>query len=243
MAVNDSNAPKNIPTTGELSPGNASTERSINLLKNIKTSTGQNEADSSINSLRNWFRTYVGNAGNFTNSKASGSQINLSDFRGAEILGVDVKVVNETNSTYGTKNDAKVILKGLFSQREKYRFIGTQGVGGSVSKFVSHGDEATLTGFDGEGGNILITIQSYKANNKTAMMQHSFQIVPAYGGTAKAKGLTTDGSMGSMGVLNEEINFTYSGGAGKGKTSNSLFLLTGKRDPSGRPYGPSMSYP
>ena len=36
MAVDDSTAPKGIPVSGEVSPGNTGANRSINLLKNIK---------------------------------------------------------------------------------------------------------------------------------------------------------------------------------------------------------------
>lgn len=245
MAVNDSTAPKGIPTTGQLSPGLNAANRSINLLKNIKTATNRTEANTSINELRNWFRTYVGFAGNFDNNKANNKQVNLSDFRGAEILGVDVKFKNETNSTYGTNNNAQVIIKGLFSQKVKYGFNAVQATPKphSVGKTVLHGDAATLTGFDGEGGNILITVKSYNTEGKLSVRAHSFQIKPAYGGTARVLGTNTGGVDGSMGVSDETINFTYSGGAGKGKTSNSLYLLTGKQDPSGRTYGPSMSYP
>ena len=120
MAVNDSTAPTSIPTTGQLSPGLNEANRSINLLKNIKTATARAQANTSVNELRNWFRTYVGFAGNFSNNKANNEQVQLSDFRGAQILGVDVKFRNETNSTYGTNNDALVILKGLFSQKIRY---------------------------------------------------------------------------------------------------------------------------
>ena len=71
MAVNDSTAPKSIPKTGQLSPGLNAADRSINLLKNIKTATDRDQSNTSINELRNWFRTYVGFAGNFDNNKAN----------------------------------------------------------------------------------------------------------------------------------------------------------------------------
>ena len=246
MAVNDSTAPKSIPKTGQLSPGLNAADRSINLLKNIKTATDRTQANTSINELRNWFRTYVGFAGNFDNNKGNNEQINLSEFRGAEILGVDVKFKNETNSAYGTKNNAQVIIKGIFSQKVKYRFKATQATPKvrSVSKTVLHGNAATLTGFDGEGGNILMIVVPYAAGNfEQTMREHNFQIKPAYSGRAQVLGTNTNGVDGSMGVSTETLSFVYSGGAGKGKTSNSLYLLTGKRDPSGRMYGTNYSYP
>ena len=256
MAVNDSTAPKGIPTTGQLSPGLNEANRSINLLKNIKTATARAQANTSVNELRNWFRTYVGFAGNFDNNKANNEQVNLSDFRGAEILGVDVKVKNETNSTYATNKDFKVIIKGLFSQKYKYS-VGVEQGSRSLNNTILHGNTATFTGFDGArpgsttnpsvspkaAGDITVKITPFFANGKESMRQHSFKIKPAYSGTAQVLGTNTNGVDGSMGVSTQTINFTYSGGAGKGKTSNSLYLLTGKQDPSGRTYGPSMSYP
>ena len=245
MAVDDSTAPIGIPETGQLSPGLNAANRSINLLKNIKTPTTRAEANTSINELRNWFRTYVGFAGNFSNNKANNEQVQLSDFRGAQILGVDVKFRNETNSTYGTNNNALVILKGLFSQKIRYQFTVGQGNKiPDITRTALHGNDMTFRGFDGKGVNILVRINPLKADSdELTMKQHNFQIKPAYTGTAQVLGTNTNGVDGSMAVSTQSINFTYSGGGGKGKITDSLYLLTGKQDPSGRTYGPSMSYP
>ena len=243
MAVDDSSAPKGIPTSGEVSPGNTGEDRSINLLKNIKTSTSRTEVNSSINSLRNWFRTYVGTTGNFSNTKSSGQQINLSDFHGTTILGIGVSTINETSSTYGTNNNAKVSLQGIFSEKNAYRYEMN-----NQSKLAAHGASVTFIGLEG-GTEYTVTVQAFKTfvfdeltpKTTDAQPEAQFRITPGYGGAAKVRGMNATG-VGSFGDTTS-INFTYSGGAGKGKTSNALFLLQGIQDPSGRTYGPSMTYP
>ena len=243
MAVDDSSAPKGIPTSGEVSPGNTGEDRSINLLKNIKTSTSRTEVNSSINSLRNWFRTYVGTTGNFRNTKSSGQQANLSDFRGTTILGIGVSTINETSSTYGTNNNAKVSLQGIFSEKNAYRDEMN-----NQSKLAAHGESVTFTGLGGDA-EYTVTVQAFKRaraadltpKTTNAQPEAQFRITPGYDGAAKVRGMNATG-VGSFGDTTS-INFTYSGGAGKGKTSNALFLLQGIQDPSGRTYGPSMTYP
>ena len=244
MAVDDSSAPKGIPTSGEVSPGNTGEDRSINLLKNIKTSTSRTEVNTSVNSLRNWFRTYVGATGNFSNTKSSGQQVNLSDFHGATILGIAVIAINETSSTYGTNDDAQVILQGIFSEKRAYRFVIN-----NQSKIVFHGGNTTFIGLDGDK-EYTVTVQAFKTvkfgdslklKTTNAQPEAQFRITPGYDGAAKVRGMNATG-VGSFGDTTS-INFTYSGGAGRGKTSNALYLLQGIQDPSGRTYGPSMTYP
>ena len=243
MAVEDSSAPKGIPTSGEVSPGNTGEDRSINLLKNIKTSTSRTEVNTSVNSLRNWFRTYVGTTGNFSNTKSSGQQVNLSDFHGATILGIAVIATNETSSTYGTNDDAKVLLQGVFSEKRAYRYEMN-----NQSKLAAHGESVTFTGLGG-GTEYTVTVQAFKTldfdqltpKTTNAQPEAQFRITPGYDGAAKVRGMNATG-VGSFGDTTS-INFTYSGGAGRGKTSNALYLLQGIQDPSGRTYGPSMTYP
>jgi hypothetical protein len=249
MAVNDSTAPKGIPKTGEVSPGSNKADRSINLVKNIKTSTSRTTANTSIDSLRNWFRTYVGTTGNFSNNKSAGQQVNLSDFHDTTILGIGITTTNETSSTYGTNNNAKVFLRGYFSDKNSYGFLMN-----GVRKIAFHGDNVSFIGLQGgedgkTGTEYTVTVQAYSKTTfkklapvtTNSQPEVQFRITPGYGGAAKVRGVNDTG-VGSFGNTSF-INFTYSGGAGKGKTSNELYLLQGLQDPSGRTYGPSMSYP
>tara|TARA_R110000868_G_scaffold7361_6_gene40151 strand:+ start:683 stop:1453 length:771 start_codon:yes stop_codon:yes gene_type:complete len=256
MAVDDSTAPKGIPVSGEVSPGNTGANRSINLLKNIKHGTGRTEINTSVNALRDWFKTYVGVTGNFSNASNTGQQVNFSDFHGTTILGVIATAVNETHSTYGTNNNAKVSLQGIFSDKYSYIFS----MNGQI-KIALNGSLVDLPGpkvveftglqggKDGQTGTeYTVTVQALKDEPgrsvlaaKNAQPEVQFRITPGYGGAAKVRGMNATG-IGSFGDTTS-INFTYASGAGKGKTSNALYLLQGKQDPSGRTYGPSMSYP
>ena len=244
MAINDSNAPKHIPGSGEISPGNTNTDRSINLLKNIKTSTTRVQSNTSLNSLRNWFRTYIGGSGNFDNSGSSGTQVNLSDWHGAGILGVGVQTTNETQSTYGTNNDATVTLQGYFSEKFKYTFTVN-----NQSKTSFHGESVTFTGL--EGGTADTPSLGYTCNvtalnisDRQALPTSSFYFTPGYTGVARVRGVNETG-INSFGTATNLIDFTYTaaGGAAPGRTSDPLFLLIGKEDPGGRDYGPSFTYP
>ena len=236
MAVDDSSAPKGIPKSGELSPGNTGANRSINLLKNIKTSTSRTQVNSSVNSLRNWFRTYVGTSGNFSNAKSSGQQVNLSDFHDTTILGVVVTTVNESSSTYGTNNDAKVNIQGIFGEKYKYYFSMN-----NQQKIALHGQAVSFTGLPA-GTQYNMVVSSFDTDETVAQPSASFKVTVAYEGAGEVRGQNTTG-IGSFGSSDSPISFTYTDGAGKGKTSIPLYLLQGLQDPSGRPYGTSMSYP
>lgn len=270
MAINDSNAPKGIPSSGEVSPGNTGSDRSINLLKNIKTSTSRTKSNSSVNELRNWFRTYIGSGGDFNNTGGNQTQANLSDWHGTGILGVGVQTTNETQSTYGTNNDATVTLQGFFSEKFKYTFTVN-----NQSKTSLHGNSVTFTGLQGgndqTGTEYEITVDSKNTNtftaeiyvgggggfsggfsdelrtvtfNRSALPTSSFKFRAAYKGAGRVRGTNSTG-LRSFGTSNNPINFTYTaaGGAAPGRTSDPLFLLIGKEDPGGRDYGPSFTYP
>lgn len=83
---------------------------SINSCKALHTGTAWNEANSSINNLRNWFRNNIGSRGNFKNSLASGERVDFSDFSGTGIYGFWVDAWSETTSTYQNTNDGGVTL-------------------------------------------------------------------------------------------------------------------------------------
>tara|TARA_R110001592_G_scaffold197979_3_gene446093 strand:+ start:5543 stop:6256 length:714 start_codon:yes stop_codon:yes gene_type:complete len=237
MAVDDSSAPQGIPKSGEISPGNTGANRSINLVKNIKTSTSRTEGNSSVNSLRNWFRTYVGITGNFSNAQADGQQVNLSDFYDTTILGVIVTTRNETTSQYGTNDDAIVNIGGLFGEKYKYYFS----MNNQQKVQTVLGSGVSFTGLPA-GTQYNLVVSSYDTDDTVAQPSASFKITVAYDGAGNVRGQNTTG-IGSFGSSTSPITFTYSGGAGRGKTSNPLYMLQGLQDPSGRPYGTSMSYP
>lgn len=243
MAINDSNAPRSIPASGEVSPGNTNADRSINLLKNIKTETNRAQSDTSLNALRNWFRTYIGGTGNFDNTGNSETQVNLSDWHDTSILGIGIQTTNETSSTYGTNNDAKITLQGFFSEKIKYLFVINYGRGAlTVIKTSLHGNSVTYTGFDGGGENYTIRVIAYNNNNESASPDAFFIFTPGYNDAAIVRGVNETG-INSFGTSNNPINFTYPGGTGRGETSDPLFLLIGKDDPAGRVYGPNYTYP
>ena len=250
MAIDDSNSPKNIPDSGQVSPGNTNSDRSINLLKNIKTVTPRNQSNTSVNQLRNWFRTYIGSGGDFNNTGGNQKQVNLSDWHGVGILGIGIVVTNETHSKYGTNNDAKIRIRGYFSEKYKYTFkLGTQ------SKTATHGNDVTFTGLQGGDDNAVgkeytIDVIALKPNNQSiaalsqALPTSKVIVRTAYNGTAQVKGVNTTG-INSFGTSDNPINFTYTSGTGPGKESNPLWLLIGKEDTGagGRDYGTSFSYP
>ena len=129
MAVDDSTAPKAIPTTGAIGIGDdAGVDRSINLLKNIKKATGARDSNSSLNDLRNFFKSYVGVTGNFAHTGNTTTEVGLSAFRGAYIYGFRVKVKNETASYYGNSNDGIVEVRGTFGDKASYTvYLSTKG--------------------------------------------------------------------------------------------------------------------
>jgi len=113
-------APTRISNTGQIGIGLNQNNRSLNLLKNIKTSTSRTQSDSSLNQLRNWYRTYVGETGNFENVRGNNKQINFSDFRNSQILGVSLVTTNETNSSHSGNNNAKLTVQGIYGEKFKY---------------------------------------------------------------------------------------------------------------------------
>lgn len=241
MSVNDSNAPKGIPSSGEVSPGNTGSDRSINLLKNIKTSTSRTKSNSSVNELRNWFRTYIGSGGDFDNTGGNQTQANLSDWHGTGILGIGLRTTNETSSTYGVNDDAKIEIGGYFSEKFKYSFALN-----GTTKTATRGVSVTFTGLQGgtstTGTEYTINVKTYNRDNQQALPVSKVKVRTAYNGAGRVRGTNTTG-IKSFGTSNNPIDFTYSGGAGAGKTSNPLWLLIGKEDPGGRDYGPSFTYP
>lgn len=80
----------------------------INSCKALHTNTAWNATDSSINSLRNWFRDNIGSRGNFKNWSASGERVDFSDFSGTGIYGFYVSAWSETTSTYANSNNGGV---------------------------------------------------------------------------------------------------------------------------------------
>lgn len=146
MAVNDSTAPKAIPLTGAVGIGDeAGVDRSINLLKNIKKITGANSSNSSLNDLRNFFKSYVGVTGNFTHTGNTTTTVGLSDFRGSYIYGFRVKVTNETASYYENDLTGKIEFQGSFGQRDTYT-VYKDGTGAIISNY---GITATYSNLDG----------------------------------------------------------------------------------------------
>lgn len=239
-SIDDSSAPKSIPSSGKLGPGTtAGTDRSINLVKNIKTVTGASEK-SSLDELRSWFKTFVGSNGNFNNTGGSGSQVKMSDWYGVSIFGIRLRTKNETSSKYGTNNNAILYITGRFSQKYNYRLEYD-----STNVLINR-SEYPVTGLDGGTGNTG-TYKKFKItplyNSTTELPYGEFYFKPAYKGRAMFKGVNSTGN-NSFGTTTETY-FTYTGGAAPGKLSEFNGYLLGKEDPGskGRDYGYNFVYP
>lgn len=253
MAIDDTNAPKSVPLSGALSFGStAGTDRSLNLLKNIKIATAQNQANSTLNEMRNFFRDYVGEPGAFDQTGASGTQANMSDFYGSYIYGFEIQAQNETpRATYHNNNNGAIRFKGVLGDRVTYTFK----VGDSASQTVNHGAYATFTGLNTATNSF--TRYNCSAWHRTPETRREVFIRKTFSGREEivVRNIKTGDTQIGINIRYSgsvppfisdynnkpitQINFT----GGFGTFSNTLYFLIGDQVPGGRIYGPSLTYP
>ena len=215
--------PKSIPTTGQLGVGNtAGVDRSINLLKNLRAGNAQNEPNSSINGLRNWFRDNVGTKGKVggTLVGGSGSQVDVSDWRGVLIYGMELQAKNEAkNGTYWNGNDGAVRMKGWQGDQVNYRFTFNNKV-----KTVNYGVWAEFAGLDVGDQNGASKLYTAAATHRTdTSTSEDFQVKLF----SVASGSPKQPQVIQWGIDNK--TFDLSSNNGSGYTTNKVFVI-GRQD-------------
>jgi hypothetical protein len=238
VSIDDSNAPKGIPSDGPIAVGNsAGVDSSINLLKNIKKETTENEANSKYRELSNWFYEFVGNTGNFAGSLSStDAEVKSSQWKNSTIVGFTLIAGNETASTYNDADNATLTVRTYFGfQNALFRYtMSRSGYTTQTKTPASHGSSITFTGMNGDlnGYNFSAQYSSGVTLGNTLTMVFN----PARTGTPSMVGSTTVGTNGQ----------TYSfDNTGEGTTSSAQFFALGVEDSSSanRGYGTSFTYP
>lgn len=248
ISIDDSNAPKGIPSDGPIAVGgSAGVDSSINLLKNIKKETAQNEPNSRYRELSNWFYEFVGNTGNFTGSLSStDAEVKSSQWKNCTIVGFSLIAKNESASTYNNANNATLTVRTYFGyQNALFRYtMSRSGYTTQVKTPASHASSITFTGMNGD-------LNDY---NFSAVYENpSIEDFWVYGTRKLGNTLTmkfnparnsTPSMVGSntVGVNNQTYNFNNSGA---GSTSSAQFFALGIEDSTStsRGYGTSFTYP
>lgn len=214
--------PKSIPTTGQLGVGNtAGVDRSINLLKNLKAGNSQNQPNSSINGLRNWFRDNVGSRGKVSGTlvDGSGSQVDVSDWRGVLIYGMELQAKNEAkNGTYWNGNNGAVRMRGWQGDQVNYRFTFDNTV-----KIVNYGVWAVFN-------NLNVGNSNGASNAYAAFVAHRTETSTVEGFQVKlfsvASGSPKQPQVNQWGIDNKTFNLSSNNGSGY--TTNKVFV-TGRQ--------------
>ena len=215
--------PKSIPTTGQLGVGNtAGVDRSINLLKNLKAGNSQNQPNSSINGLRNWFRDNVGSRGKVSGTlvDGSGSQVDVSDWRGVLIYGMELQAKNEAkNGTYWNGNNGAVRMRGWQGDQVNYRFTFDNTV-----KIVNYGVWAVFN-------NLNVGNSNGASNAYAAFVAHRTETSTVEGFQVKlfsvASGSPKQPQVNLWGIDNKTFNLSSNNGSGY--TTNKVFV-TGRQN-------------
>jgi hypothetical protein len=246
VSIDDSNAPKGIPSDGPIAVGiSAGVDSSINLLKNIKKETAANEPNSKYRELSNWFYEFVGNTGNFTGSLSStNAEVKSSQWKNSTIVGFTLKARNESASTYNNANNATLTVRTYFGfQNARFKYTMSRPSGGFFggNRYItqqktpaSHASSITFTGMNGDlnGYNFSAQYSSGVTLGNTLTMVFN----PARTGTPSMEGSTT------VGTNSQVYNFSNTG---PGTISSEQFFALGVEDSSSanRRYGTSFTYP
>lgn len=239
VSINDSNAPKGIPSDGPIAVGeSAGVDSSINLLKNIKKETAQNEPNSSYRELSNWFYEFVGNTGNFTGSLSStDAEVKSSQWKNCTIVGFSLVARNESASTYNNANNAMLTVHTYFGyQNALFKYtMSRSGYTTQQKTPTSHAAGITFTGMNGDLNGYNFSAQ-YINPSPTLGNTLTMKFNPARTGTPSMVGSNT------VGVNNQTYNFDNSAA---GSTSNRQFFALGVEDSSSasRGYGYGFTYP
>lgn len=238
VSINDSSAPKGIPSDGPIAVGNsAGVDSSINLLKNIKKETDQNEPNSRYRELSNWFYEFVGNTGNFTGSLSStDAEVKSSQWKNCTIVGFTVKAKNESTSTYNNADNATLTVRTYFGyQNALFRYtMSRSGYTTQVKTPASHASSITFTNMNGDLNDYNFSAE-YSSGTKLGNTL-TMKFNPARNSTPSMVGSNT------VGVNNQTYNFNNSGA---GSTSSAQFFALGIEDSTStsRGYGTSFTYP
>lgn len=239
ISIDDSNAPKGIPGSGgPIAVGSsAGVDSSINLLKNIKKETTENEANSKYRELSNWFYEFVGNTGNFTGSLSStNAEVKSSQWRDCTIVGFALGAINESASTYNDANNAALAVRTYFGYQNaliKYT-MSRSGYTTQEKTPSSHAGAIVFTGMDGDKNSYNFSAQYSSGVTLGNTLTMVFN--PARTGTPSMVGSTTVGTDGQV------YNFSNSG---QGTSSITQFFALGIEDSSSanRSYGTGFTYP
>ena len=251
ISIDDSNAPKGIPGSGgPIAVGSsAGVDSSINLLKNIKKETTENQANSKYRELSNWFYEFVGNTGNFTGSLSStNAEVKSSQWRDSTIVGFSLGAINESASTYNNANNAALAVRTYFGYQNaliKYT-MSRSGYVTQEKTPSSHAGSIVFTGMDGDLNSYNFSAQYVNPTTQeflagapiTPVLGNTLTMVfnPARTGTPSMVGSTTVGTAGQV------YNFSNTG---EGTSSITQFFALGIEDSSSanRRYGTGFTYP
>ena len=203
-------------------------------LRYIKDSTsggssGTGVAPTNLGSIaiKDWFETYVGSLGNYTNSSGGNTDIKWGDYRGATILGMKLKAKNESASRYKNSDNAELQITPLNGSGAAGAYTIT--VGGAT--VTSSGDRGTTYTSGGFGSGSTVPVVLTDTNTGTSI---SMQWTTAYdSGTPSIRGSGT--------VAGPEFQFFFTGANGTtfGPTGG-LYFFNGVASTS-RAYG--VNYP
>lgn len=235
VSIDDSNAPKGIPSNGPIAIGNSKgVSSSINLTKDIKKETLHNQANTSFDALRDWFYTYVGSVGNF--SGGSSGAVKKSHWKNCVIVGFTAEAANETASTYNDANDAKLRIRTYFGyQNAKIQYTMSRSGYSTQNKTPStHASSVTFTGMDGDLTGYNLTAQYTSGTTLGATIGMTFN--PSRAGQPSIIGSST--------VASDGFTYNYSD-AGAGTFSSPKFFSIGPPDTSStnRRNGNNYQYP
>ena len=164
-----------LPSAGKLSVGStAGASSSINVLKSLKAGNAANASNSSLNVLRNWFKTNVGTQGKVagTLQNPSNSVVKMDDWHGVLIYGMSIRVRNEKkNGSYWNGTTGGVQMSGVYGARSNYRFI----FNGS-SKTVNSGVTASYGPIDVGSGPTSKTYAASMEHKTDTSTKESFSI-------------------------------------------------------------------
>lgn len=237
VSIDDSNAPKGIPSDGPIAVGSsAGVDSCINLLKNIKKETAHDEPNSRYRELSNWFYEFVGNTGNFTGSLSStDAEVKSSQWKNCTIVGFSLIAHNESASRYNNRQNAELRVRTYFGfQNTKIKYTMSRSGYVTQVKTPAHGTTVTFDGLDGDSSGYNFSAQ-YSSGVR---LKNDLKMVfnPARTGRPNIVGSTTVGTNGQV------YNFSNTG---ENSTSSPLFFALGVEDSSStkRRYGTGFTYP
>jgi len=187
--------------------------------------TGVAPTDLGSVAIKDWFETYVGDLGNYTNSSGGDTDIKWSDYRSATILGMKVQAKNETASRYKNSDNAQLKITPLNGSGTAGAYTIT--VGGSTVTSSGNRGTAYTSGDFTSGKTVAVELTDNDTGTSISM-----QWTTAYNdGTPTIRGSGT--------VAGPEYQFFLTGASGTA-FGDSLYFFNGVQTNS-RGYG--VGYP